>query len=100
MRDVVRAYRLLSSFGRSGDIYNVASGQNVAIADVAHELVALLCPGVRLVPDESLFRPVEIPVMRGSAQKLHDATGWEPTISLRTSLVDVVADVQTRRGAH
>jgi len=97
VRDVVRAYRLLTRFGKSGEIYNVASGQNVALLDLAHQLVALLCPGVKLVPDESLFRPVEIPVMRGSAQKLHDTTGWEPTIPLSQSLADVVIDVQSRR---
>ena len=100
VRDVVRAYRLLSTFGTSGEIYNVASGQNIAMIDLAEQLVTLLCPGVRLVPEASLFRPVEIPVMRGSAQKLHDATGWEPTIPLRTSLADVVSDVQSRRSVH
>lgn len=97
VRDVVRAYRLLTTFGTSGEIYNVASGHDVALLDLAHQLVTLLCPGVRLAPDASLFRPVEIPVMRGSAQKLHDATGWEPMIPLSTSLADVVSDVQLRR---
>ena len=97
VRDVVRAYRLLTRFGTSGQIYNVASGQDVALFDLARQLVELLCPGVRLVADPALFRPIEIPVMRGSAQKLHDATGWEPTIALATSLADVVSDVQSRR---
>ncbi len=98
VRDVVRAYRLLMQFGQAGEIYNVASGRDVTLIDVAKELVAMLCPGVRLVPDPALFRPVEVPIMRGSFEKLHLVTGWEPTISLHTSLRDVVEDLKTRRG--
>lgn len=98
VRDVVRAYRLLELYGASGEIYNVASGHDVAIADVAARLVALIAPAVKLVRDESLIRPVEVPVMRGSFDKLHDTTGWEPTIALEQSLLDVIRDLEERRG--
>lgn len=99
VRDVVRAYRLLIQYGVSGEIYNVASGFAVALSEVAQELVDLVCPGVRLVPDESLLRPVEVPVLRGDATKLHDATGWEPVIALATSLRDVIEDLSSRETA-
>jgi GDP-4-dehydro-6-deoxy-D-mannose reductase len=97
VRDVVRAYRLLMERGRSGEVYNVASGHDTALIDVAHELVAQIAPDVQLVPDVDLLRPVEVPVMRGSYRKLHAATGWEPTISLSTSLSDVVSELRSRR---
>jgi len=98
VRDVVRAYRLLVQHGRSGEIYNVASGVDVGLDDLAVELVELVAPGMRLVPDSSLFRPVEVPVMRGDVEKLHYLTGWEASIPLSTSLHDVVADFEDRRG--
>lgn len=98
VRDVVRAYRLLALYGARGETYHVASGHDVALIDIAHELVDTLAPGVALVRDESLVRPVEIPVMRGSIERLHDATGWEPTTSLSASLRDVIADLHARRG--
>jgi nucleoside-diphosphate-sugar epimerase len=59
--------------------------------------VAQIAPDVKLVPDADLMRPVEVPVMRGSFEKIHMDTGWEPTISLTTSLIDVVSELRARR---
>lgn len=97
VRDVVRAYRLLAQFGLSGEAYNIASGHDVALSDIADQLVSQLAPGVALVVDEALLRPVEIPVFRGSYQKLNEATGWSPQISLHQTLEDVVSDLVERR---
>jgi GDP-4-dehydro-6-deoxy-D-mannose reductase len=97
VRDVVKAYRLLMKLGRGGEVYNVASGHDVALADIAHDLVDQVAPGVRLVPDASLFRPVEVPVTRGSFEKIHDVTGWEPVLPLAVSLRDVIGDLRSRR---
>jgi GDP-4-dehydro-6-deoxy-D-mannose reductase len=96
VRDVVRAYRLLAEFGVSGEIYNVASGHDVSINDIAEQLVAAIAPNVELVVDPSLLRPVEIPVSRGNFDKLHQATGWSPRIALHDSLRDVVDDLIAR----
>jgi GDP-4-dehydro-6-deoxy-D-mannose reductase len=100
VRDVVRAYRMLAFAGVAGEAYNVASGHDVAIAEVAEQLVDRVAPGTRLVVDPALLRPIEVPVARGSHEKLTRATGWTPTIPLATSLDDVVADLIVRRGAH
>lgn len=97
VRDVVRAYRLLATLGASGEVYNVASGHDVAIADLAQWLVERIAPAVRLLESEALLRPVELPVSRGSFAKLQRATGWEPRITLATSLEDVVVDLEVRR---
>ncbi len=97
VRDVVRAYRLLSLYAKSGEIYNVASGHDTAIIDIAHQLRDAIAPDVDLVVDRDLLRPIEVPVMRGSAEKIHAATGWERQIDLSTSLDDVVRDFVARR---
>jgi GDP-4-dehydro-6-deoxy-D-mannose reductase len=97
VRDVVRAYRLLARLGVSGEVYNVASGHDVALADIANQLVAQLAPGVQLVVDPSLLRPVEVPVSRGSYDKLHQATGWAPLIPLHLTLDEVVDDLIAQR---
>jgi GDP-4-dehydro-6-deoxy-D-mannose reductase len=96
VRDVVRAYRLLGEWGRAGEVYNVASGHDVALSDIADEIRRRINPGVELLVDPELLRPVEVPVSRGSFLKLHEATGWEPTISLATSLDDVIAAERAR----
>ena len=94
VRDVVRAYRLLSIYGSVGETYNVASNQEVVLEDIAARLASIVGTSVRLVTDPTLLRPVEVPVMRGSYQRLHNATGWEPSIALDRSLRDVVEELQ------
>jgi GDP-4-dehydro-6-deoxy-D-mannose reductase len=90
VRDIVRAYRLLMRSGTPGDVYNVCSGRDVAISDVADRLLDLAGVALRLVPDSELMRPVDVPVVRGDLSKLHDATGWAPEYDLDTTLRDVL----------
>jgi GDP-4-dehydro-6-deoxy-D-mannose reductase len=91
VRDVVVAYRLLVQRGQPGAIYNVCSGRDVAISEVADDLLALAHAELELVTDPELVRPVDVPVLRGDAGLLRDAIGWSPTIPLATTLADVLA---------
>ena len=91
VRDVVRAYRLLVVDGVAGETYNVCSGQDVAVGDVAERLCKLAGADVELVSDPSLLRAVDLPVLRGSARRLFEATGWRPEIPLDATLADVLA---------
>ena len=91
VRDVVRSYRLLVESGAPGGIYNVCSGRDVAIQEIADRLLAQAGSAVRLVQDPSLMRPVEVPVLRGDPGRLTAATGWEPELTLDRTLADVLA---------
>jgi GDP-4-dehydro-6-deoxy-D-mannose reductase len=84
VRDVVRAYRLLAERGEPG-VYNVCSGRTAS----AGELVAML--GAEYEVDPELVRAHEVMEVRGDPSKLRAATGWEPEISLETTLADTVA---------
>jgi GDP-4-dehydro-6-deoxy-D-mannose reductase len=90
VRDVVVAYRLLIEKGAPGDVYNVCSGRDVAMSDVAAQLLALAGADLTLETDPELVRPVDVPVLRGDAGRLHAATGWQPSIPLATTLADVL----------
>jgi len=90
VRDVVRAYRLLAERGVPGEVYNVCSGRDIAIADVAMQLQKLAGTELLLELDPSLSRPVDVPVVRGDPTKLHEATGWEPSFSIDRTLLDVL----------
>jgi GDP-4-dehydro-6-deoxy-D-mannose reductase len=98
VRDVVRAYRLLTERGVRGEVYNIASGTDVGLFDIAQRLIAEIAPHVRLVTDESLIRPVEVPVSRGSYEKIRRATKWHPTVTLDATLRDVIDEMRARRG--
>jgi GDP-4-dehydro-6-deoxy-D-mannose reductase len=91
VRDVVVAYRTLILHGVAGTIYNVCSGRDVAISEVADELLALAKADLELVLDPELVRPVDVPVLRGDGGLLQATTGWSPSIPLSTTLADVLA---------
>jgi GDP-4-dehydro-6-deoxy-D-mannose reductase len=95
VRDVVAAYRLLATRGTSGEVYDVCSGVDIEIAEVANRLLALAGTSLTLETDPSLIRPVDIPVLRGDATKLIEATGWAPVIPLDVTLADVLASFRT-----
>ncbi len=90
VRDVVRSYRLLANSGVSGEIYNVASGVDRSMQEIADELGSMIDPTLRFVTDPALLRPSDIPVLRGSYAKLHATTSWEPEIEFTTTLRDIV----------
>jgi GDP-4-dehydro-6-deoxy-D-mannose reductase len=91
VRDVVRSYRMLIESGEPGTAYNVCSGVDVSIQEIADRLLAAAGSSVHLVPDPSLMRPVEVPVLRGDPARLQRATGWAPELTLDQTLADVLA---------
>jgi GDP-4-dehydro-6-deoxy-D-mannose reductase len=96
VRDVVRAYRLLAASGEPGEAYNVCSGVDVAISELAERLLAMARRPMHLVVDPDRYRPVDVPVLRGDPSKLQQATGWKPEIPLDVTLQDVLDDWRTR----
>lgn len=96
VRDVVRAYRLVAEFGDAGDVYNVCSGVDRSIQEIADALIAMADRPLALRSDTDLTRPVDTPLVRGDHQKLTDKTGWQPQISLADSLRDILRDARER----
>jgi GDP-4-dehydro-6-deoxy-D-mannose reductase len=90
VRDVVRAYRLLVERGEPGQAYNVCSGTDVAIQEVADHLAAVASVEVTFELDPSRLRPVDVPVVRGDNTKLRAATGWSPEIPLEKTLAEIL----------
>ena len=90
VRDVVKAYRMLIESGTPGEVYNVCSGHDVAIEEIATTLLRLAGTSLEFKTDPALTRPVEVPVLRGDPTRLQHATGWKPEISLDQTLADVL----------
>ena len=99
VRDVVRAYRLLVEHGAPGEVYNVCTGRDLSVQQLADHLLTLATRPMRLETDPALLRPVDIPVLRGDATKLREATGWTPEISIDQTLADLLDDQRTRVSA-
>jgi GDP-4-dehydro-6-deoxy-D-mannose reductase len=96
VRDVVRAYRLLVEEAEPGEAYNVCSGVEIAVSELADRLVSMAAREMRLEEDAQLQRPVDVPVLRGDYRKLHKATNWQPEITLDETLNDILGEWRDR----
>lgn len=84
--DVIRAYDAILTKGVAGEVYNVCSGKGHSILDIVQCLSGLTQIPITVEQDTTLIRPVDNPVLVGSYDKLHRATGWTPENSLENSL--------------
>ena len=89
VRDVVKAYMLLLEKGVAGEIYNVCSGLETSIADVAAKLIELTGINVDMQVDDSRIRKNEQLRVFGCNNKLVSTTGWSPKYSIENSLEDI-----------
>lgn len=98
VRDVVRAYKMISELAKPGESYLICSGQPVPIYLLLNKLVEIAGIDVKIDYDPARMRPSDIPILYGSAAKLHRHTGWQPKIHLEDSLRDVLAEWEARLG--
>ena len=91
VEDVARAYVLLAEDGIAGEVYNVASGTPVTIAEVARQVAEAIGAKVEFVPDGGLQRTVDIPHLAGRNRRIHDDTGWFPRLGLPEIIRDAIA---------
>jgi GDP-4-dehydro-6-deoxy-D-mannose reductase len=90
VRDVVRAYRLLAEAGEPG-VFNVCSGRSTSPRELLPALREAAGVAIEHEVDPALVRAHEVMEIRGSAERLRDATGWQPRIPLETTLADTIA---------
>ena len=91
VRDVVRAYQLLVEQGQPGEAYNVCSGQGHSIRSLLDELLALsTVREIEVRQDSARVQQADVPVQIGDYGKLFRQTGWQPSISLKQSLRDLL----------
>lgn len=91
VRDVVDAYVAIAQSGRPGEVYNICSGSAISVREILGELIRIANVPVEVREDPARMRPVDVPVLYGSNEKLRGATGWSPRIPLRRTLQDVYA---------
>lgn len=89
-RDVACAYQAILSNGRPGEPYNVCSGSAVSIQQVLEILLSFTDRQLRVEVDPERFRPVDMPLLLGSAEKLKEDTGWTPRFDIHQTLKDLL----------
>jgi len=75
-----------------GDVYNIGSGREISIGELAQKIIDLLGRHVEIVQDEQRFRPDKSEVERllCNADKAKALTGWEPKYTLEEGLKETI----------
>lgn len=89
VRDVIPAYYGLLMKGKSGEIYNVCSGNGYSIREIIDELSNIAGVEVKTYMNSDLIRPKDNAIIIGNYNKINREIGWQPEISIRKSLVDI-----------
>lgn len=90
VRDIVRAYHLAVTQGEPGEVYNLASGRPQPVRGLLETLLSYSEVEMRVERDPERYRPVDVPVVYGSAEKFRWQTGWEPRIPFEQTLRDTL----------
>jgi GDP-4-dehydro-6-deoxy-D-mannose reductase len=90
VRDVVRAYHLAVTRGQPGEVYNLASGEAQPVKGLLDTLLGFTEVEIQVETDPALYRPVDVPVVYGSAEEFRRKTGWEPEIPFEQTLQDTL----------
>lgn len=91
VRDIVRAYHLAVIEGEPGEVYNLASGKPRSIKALLETLLSYSDVEIRVERDPERYRPVDVPIVYGSAQRFYEQTGWRPRIPFEQTLRDTLS---------
>ncbi len=102
VRDVASAYIALAEKGKSGEAYNVASGQPVTMRALLDGLIAQFGIDVTVEPDPSRMRKVDQQTFVANIAKIEADTGWKPVLSTEEMLASLAdywrAETDSRTG--
>jgi GDP-4-dehydro-6-deoxy-D-mannose reductase len=91
VRDIVRAYWLAVTGGKPGEVYNICSGEAVAIQYVLDTLLSLSkTKNIDVKKDSKRMRPSDVEILQGDCTKFREQTGWEPEIPFEKTLKDLL----------
>jgi GDP-4-dehydro-6-deoxy-D-mannose reductase len=90
VRDMVRAYWLAVQHANAGEVYNLGSGQPVAVQHVLDLLLDASPNQIDVQPDPARMRPVNVPLVACNAQRFQVRTGWRPDIPLAQTIHDIL----------
>jgi len=71
-----------------GDVYNLGTGQEISIGDLAEKIIELTGKKVEIIEDTQRIRPEKSEVERllSNAEKAKKTTGWKPKYTLEEGL--------------
>jgi len=86
VEDAVDAYVRLLDCERWGEVFNVCSGQPRSVRSVAERLLSFSDRPLHLEADPFLKRPLDVPAIYGSSEKIERVIGFHPSIDMDVAL--------------
>ena len=94
VKDTVAGFlAVMESEKTVGEEINLAMGTEIAIGDLAQEIIARINPKAQVERNDERLRPEKSEVERlvGSNKKLRELTNWSPSYSLKDGLEETIA---------
>jgi GDP-4-dehydro-6-deoxy-D-mannose reductase len=98
VRDIAAGYVAVLERGRTGEVYNLCSGEGASIAEVIAILRTLARVPLRARTDPALTRTVDVPRLVGSPARVARDTGWRAHIPLAETLHAVLENWRAQSG--
>ncbi|MBU1246187.1 MAG: GDP-mannose 4,6-dehydratase [Nanoarchaeota archaeon] len=89
-RDMVNAYLLALEKGKSGEQYNICSGEEHSIEDVVRTFASLIDYGMEIITPKTHPRPSDVLVLQGDSSKFREETNWKPEIPFKKTCFDIL----------
>ncbi|MCE5209139.1 MAG: SDR family NAD(P)-dependent oxidoreductase [Chloroflexi bacterium] len=82
--------------GVEGEVYNLGTGNEVSIGDLAHQIIRIVSRPVQIKTDQIRLRPENSEVQRllSDNSKARKAFGWQPQVTLEQGLEQTVLWIQ------
>jgi len=90
VRDMVRAYWLAIQKGKSGEVYNICSGNVVSIKILLNRLLNMSKKKIKIIEDSKRLRHSDVPLLVGDPIKIKEKTYWMPEISFGKTIQDIL----------
>lgn len=89
--DIVRGYREAVLNGKTGEVYNLSSGESVPLSDLVNILIKKSGMEIAIEVDPSRVREVDAPDIYGSYQRAKKDFGWSPRVDREAALDTMLA---------
>jgi GDP-4-dehydro-6-deoxy-D-mannose reductase len=90
VRDMIRGYWLALQKGKTGEVYNIATGKGITIEKVLQILLSFTDKKISVKKDPCRLRPSDVQILIGDSSKFKKQTGWKPQIPLEKTLSDLL----------
>ncbi len=90
VRDVVKAYHLLLTKGRKGEVYNICSGKGISLKEVVDIIADEVGVNVVTRINPEFIRPNDNMEIVGSPYKIESELGWKREYMFRQTIADMV----------